>query len=213
MKWYFPAACIGLLLMLPFYYLSLNHFWMERRYGTRRGREIGELLGRISGWGFFLFWFSLWIVPQPGYSLLPDSSTALSWKILWCKTNILHLLLSLPLWIGAWYFGLAGVCRTGLKTAETHRTETIVTSGVYSCLRHPQYFGGLLAHAACSLLLSSLYAAIAFPAACLLIYAMAKTEEYFLVKEFGNIYNAYKRHVPMFIPNPAKCLKHSRKTE
>jgi protein-S-isoprenylcysteine O-methyltransferase Ste14 len=29
-----------------------------------------------------------------------------------------------------------------LKVAETHRTEKIVTRGVYSIVRHPQYLGG-----------------------------------------------------------------------
>jgi len=42
--------------------------------------------------------------------------------------------------VGAW-FGIKGVTETTLKVAETHRPDRIVTTGVYSIVRHPQYLG------------------------------------------------------------------------
>jgi protein-S-isoprenylcysteine O-methyltransferase Ste14 len=47
-----------------------------------------------------------------------------------------------PLFLIGAYYGIAGVKGTSLKVAETHRTNKIITSGVYSAVRHPQYLGG-----------------------------------------------------------------------
>ena len=93
-----------------------------------------------------------------------------------------------------------GVRQTTLKVAETHRTETIVTTGVYSIIRHPQYFGGLLAHVGISFLLSGWYSLLATPLMVVLVYLISKKEEKELVKEFGKEYKDYKKKVPMLIP-------------
>ena len=64
--------------------------------------------------------------------------------------------------LGAW-LGIMGVRQTTIKVAEIHRTEKIITTGVYSLVRHPQYFGGLLAHIGISFLLSGRYSLLATP--------------------------------------------------
>jgi len=87
-----------------------------------------------------------------------------------------------------------------LKVAETHRTEKIVTTGVYSIVRHPQYLGGLLAHLGISLLLSALYSLLFTSLMLVLIYLISKKEEQELIREFGKEYERYKKKVPMLIP-------------
>jgi protein-S-isoprenylcysteine O-methyltransferase Ste14 len=101
--------------------------------------------------------------------------------------------------IGAW-LGISSVRETSLKVAETHRPERIVSTKIYSRIRHPQYFGGLLAHIGISFLLSSLFSLIFTPLVILLNFLVAWKEEKELIKEFGEEYAKYKEKVPMFIP-------------
>jgi len=78
--------------------------------------------------------------------------------------------------LGAW-FGITGVKQTTLKVAETHKPEKIVTTGVYSIVRYPQYFGGLLAHVGVSFLLSAWYSLLVTPLVVVLVYLISKKEE------------------------------------
>ena len=76
---------------------------------------------------------------------------------------LINLLIFIPFFVvGAW-FGVAGVIGTSLKVAETHRAETVVSTGVYSIVRHPQYLGGILAYIGFSFLLSDLYSLAVTP--------------------------------------------------
>ncbi|MFB0567827.1 MAG: isoprenylcysteine carboxylmethyltransferase family protein, partial [Candidatus Bathyarchaeia archaeon] len=86
------------------------------------------------------------------------------------------------------------------KVAETHRAERIVTAGVYSMVRHPQYLGGLLAHVGISFLLSAWYSLLSTPLMAVLIYLISRKEEEELIREFGKEYEDYKKKVPMLIP-------------
>ena len=113
---------------------------------------------------------------------------------------IFYLLISVPfILVGAW-FGLASVKETTLKVAETHRTEKIVSTKIYSLIRHPQYCGGLLAHIGISFLLSSLFSLAFTPLVILLNFLVAWKEEKELIKEFGDMYKKYREKVPMFVP-------------
>ncbi|MEJ2241037.1 MAG: methyltransferase, partial [Candidatus Bathyarchaeota archaeon] len=112
----------------------------------------------------------------------------------------LNLIISiLFILLGAW-FGIKGVQQTTLKVAETHRTEKIVTTGVYSIVRHPQYFGGLMAHIGVTFLLSAWYSLLVTPVIVVLVYLISKKEEKELIKEFDQKYKDYKKEIPMLIP-------------
>jgi protein-S-isoprenylcysteine O-methyltransferase Ste14 len=110
------------------------------------------------------------------------------------------LLIFAPFFVmGAW-FGIKGVTETTLKVAETHRPVRIVTTGVFSIVRHPQYLGGLLAHLGVSFLLSALYSILATPLIVTLIYLISRKEESELTREFGKEYIEYKKRVPRLLP-------------
>jgi protein-S-isoprenylcysteine O-methyltransferase Ste14 len=98
------------------------------------------------------------------------------------------------------WFSLKGVSEVTLKVAETHRPEKVITSGVYSIVRHPQYLGALLAHLGISILLSALYSLLLTPLLMIYIYILSWKEEKELINEFGKEYEDYKGKVPMFIP-------------
>jgi protein-S-isoprenylcysteine O-methyltransferase Ste14 len=80
-------------------------------------------------------------------------------------------------------------------------TGTLVTTGIYAYIRHPQYAGfilitlGLLVHWATIPLL------VMWPILVLQYYRLAKREERKLEREFGDEYTKYHEKVPMFIPS------------
>jgi protein-S-isoprenylcysteine O-methyltransferase Ste14 len=197
---WFSISVLGEILVLPLYFLSLEHTKLQGRYGKKKGPKIGEIFGLISGWGFFLFWIGIWISPQPRFAISLFQNLSILVPVVNFSIPVLHLIVSLPfLAIGAW-LGIGGAKETTLKVAETHRTEEIVTTGVYSIVRHPQYVGGLLAHAGISFLLSAWYSLIVTPLMVVVIYVISKKEENELINEFDTKYGSYKQKVPMLIP-------------
>lgn len=111
---------------------------------------------------------------------------------------------------GAW-FGIGSVRQTSLKVSETHKTERIVSTKIYSLIRHPQYIGGILAHIGISFLLSSLFSLICTPIVIVLNFLVAWKEEKELIKEFGKEYEKYREEVPMFFPKLKKQKKNLEK--
>jgi protein-S-isoprenylcysteine O-methyltransferase Ste14 len=77
----------------------------------------------------------------------------------------------------------------------------LVTDGIYSLSRHPQYAGfilmtfGLLVHWATLPLL------VMWPVLVIQYYRLAKREELEMEEEFGERFREYKEKVPMFLPN------------
>ena len=197
---WFIISILGMCFMVPLHFLSVEHLKFQEKFGTDKGNKITGILGLSSGWGFFIFWFGIWISPQPRF-IIPFMQNL---QIIIPFTNfsipIFHLIISIPfILIGAW-FGVGSVRETSLKVAETHRTEQVVSTKLYSIIRHPQYLGGMLAHIGISLILSSLFSLIFTPLVILLNFLVSWKEEKELIKEFGEDYTKYKEKVPMFVP-------------
>ncbi len=207
---WFIFFILGMCFMVPLHFLSVEHLKFQKKYGTDKGNKITGILGLTSGWGFFIFWFGIWISPQPGLIIPFKQNPRFIIPIINFSIPVIYLFISVPfILIGAW-FGLASVKETTLKVAETHRTEKIVSSNIYSIIRHPQYFGGLLAHIGISFLLSSLFSLVLTPLVILLNFLVAWKEEKELIKEFGDQYKNYREKAPMFFP---KLKKHKKNLE
>ena len=197
--WFF-ISIIGLIAIIPPYYRSVEHSKLEEKYGREKGKRIGEMLGMISGWGFFVFWFGIWLSPQDRFVIPFYQDVYVQIPILGLTVYLVNFLIFLPLFITGFWFGVKGVIQTSLRVAETHRAQRVAASGVYSIVRHPQYLGGILAHVGFSFLLSGLYSLLATPLVVALIYALSWKEEDELAKEFGQEYADYRERVPMLIP-------------
>jgi len=197
--WFFICV-LGAIATAPIHFLSVEHLKLQERYGKKKGIKIGEIYGLISGWGFFIFWIGIWISPQPRFTVPILQSLSVSLSVINFSIPFFHLAMcTLFLIPGAW-FAVNGVKETTLKVAETHRTEKIVTEGVYSIVRHPQYLGGLLAHVGISFLLSAWYSLLSTPLMFVLIFVISWKEEKELTREFSKEYEDYKEKVPMLIP-------------
>ena len=200
MPFWFFICVLGAITVVPAHFLSVEHLKLQGRYGKKKGNEISKILGLISGWGFFLFWMGIWVSPQPRFVLPFFQNLTTLIPIVGFSIPLLNLIISiLFITLGAW-FGIKGVKQTTLKVAETHRTEKIVTTGVYSIVRHPQYFGGLLAHVGVSFILSAWYSLLVTPLIVVLVYLVSKKEEKELIREFVKEYKDYTKKVPMLIP-------------
>jgi protein-S-isoprenylcysteine O-methyltransferase Ste14 len=198
---WFTLCAIGMIVIVPLHFLSVEHQKLETRFGKEKGRRIGEGLGLVSGWGFFIFWIGLWVSPQPRFHIPTGSlNPSINLPFIVQSIPLLHMLLSVILLLPGGLLGLFAVRKTSLKVAETHRTERIVTDGVYSVVRHPQYLGGFLAHIGVSILLSAWLSTITTPLIFLLLLLISYKEEKELIKEFGREYEKYKENVSMFIP-------------
>nr|MDO8044153.1 isoprenylcysteine carboxylmethyltransferase family protein [Candidatus Baldrarchaeota archaeon] len=206
--WFFTCI-MGMIAVIPVHFISVEHLKLEEKYGKERGKRIGEICGIISGWLFFLFWIGVWISPQPRFTVPILQSIVIGLPAVGLKVPLLHLVIFAPFFVlGAW-FGISGVKEVTLRVAETHRTDKIITKGVYSVVRHPQYLGGLLAHVGISFLLSSLYSLLSTPLIAVIVYLISWKEEKELTREFGEEYEKYRKNVPMFIPRLRKKTKRS----
>jgi protein-S-isoprenylcysteine O-methyltransferase Ste14 len=154
---------------------------------TKKAEKIGDIYGIILGWGFFLFWFGIWFFPQSRFIIPIFQELLLRLLIFNVTIPLLNLIIFAPFFeAGAW-FGIKGVNETTLKVAETHRPEKIVTTGVYSIVRHPQYLGGLLAHIGFSFLFSGLYSLLSTPLMVMLVYLISRKEDSELTKDWARI--------------------------
>lgn len=197
---FFLICIFGVVAVIPLHFLSVEHLKLEEKYGQDRGKRIGEVLSLFSGWGFFLFWAGLWFSPQPRFGLSLNPNLSGVFPLVNFSIPIVHLIVFVPLFLIGAYFGIAGVKGTSLKVAETHRANMIITSGVYSVVRHPQYLGGLLAHVGITFLFSAWFSLLSTPMMVLLVFLISKKEEKELSKEFGKEFQEYAEEVSMFLP-------------
>jgi len=208
---WFLASIIGMGFMIPLHFLSVEHLRLQEKYGKEKGTKIGDILGMVSGWGFFLFWFGVWFSPQPRFTLPILENLSINFPIINLSISLIHFILFIPFFIiGAW-LGIRSVKETTLKVAETHRAERVISSGIYSRIRHPQYLGGIVAHIGISFLLSSFLSLITTPVVIILNFLISWKEEKELIKEFGKEYEDYKSKVPMFLPKLRKRVNKIKK--
>ncbi len=197
---WFLICILAVIAAVPLHFLSVEHLKLQERYGKEKGKKIGEILGLVSGWGFFLFWMGIWASPQPRFTVPVLQNLSVSVYVVNFSIPLLHLVICVPSLISGAWLAINAVKETTLRAAETHRTEKIVTTGSYSIVRHPQYLGGVLAHVGITFLLSAWYSLLSAPLMVLLIYLISRKEEEELIREFGKEYEDYKKKVPMLMP-------------
>jgi len=197
--WFFISV-LGAIAITPLHFLSVEHIKLHEKYGRKKGTKIGEIYGFTSGWGFFLFLIGIWVSPQPRFTIPVFQNLLIFLLTEVISIPLLHLIVGVALLIpGAW-LAINGVREMTLRVSETHRTERIVTTGVYSIVRHPQYLGALLAHVGISFLLSAFYATLVTLLVAMLILLISKKEEKELIREFNGEYENYMKNVPMLLP-------------
>ena len=143
--------------------------------------------------------FSMWVISWIIGRSLPEG-------VLWGHTLILsigHLgmYISIVLSIAALFMILNGWYNIYKKywSRETGK-GSLVTSGIYRFIRHPQYSGLLLLSLGMILNWATLSLLILFPVMIFMYLRLAKREERDMQAEFGEEYVNYMKRTKRFIP-------------
>ncbi|MEA2021510.1 MAG: isoprenylcysteine carboxylmethyltransferase family protein [Candidatus Caldatribacteriota bacterium] len=101
---------------------------------------------------------------------------------------------------------LAGI---GLKMVFGEKREKphVITTGVFSIVRHPIYLASILLYLGFILLSLSIFSALVWILIIIFYYFISRYEERLLSQKFGSEYNEYMIKVPMLLP-----IKFSKKT-
>lgn len=97
-------------------------------------------------------------------------------------------------------FVIAGWRPIYKKNQQPEQQQGIVTDGVYSYVRHPQYLGFILITSGWLIHWPTIPILIMWPILIAMYYKLARKEEKEMEKIFGQRYNLYKNKVPMLIP-------------
>jgi protein-S-isoprenylcysteine O-methyltransferase Ste14 len=113
---------------------------------------------------------------------------------------ILRAAIGTPIVLLSFYFESKSCSVLGKPQSHPQEIRKLVTSGIYSKMRHPVYLGRMLMNLGFLIIfpiVPMLIVAIVF---VIVWYLMALHEEMLLMKKFGRNYKKYREKVPMFIP-------------
>jgi protein-S-isoprenylcysteine O-methyltransferase Ste14 len=95
--------------------------------------------------------------------------------------------------------------RSGQKlTPRAYGTSKLMTSGIYSSIRHPHNLASMLVNLGIAFGFKSAIGLVMAVASIMVGYWFTLEEEKLLVQQFGDRYREYKARVPMFVPKPRK---------
>ncbi|HHW40803.1 MAG TPA: isoprenylcysteine carboxylmethyltransferase family protein [Syntrophomonadaceae bacterium] len=98
-------------------------------------------------------------------------------------------------------FMMAGMALVAVGWLKIHRSRGgLVTDGIYSYVRHPQYLGLILFTAGLLIQWPTLAGLAMFPFIVLIYVRLAYKEEQEVESEFGEAYVLYKNRTPAFLP-------------
>jgi len=124
-----------------------------------------------------------------GARLLPESE-----GICWAGLGLTVAGCAFAVWARAW------LGPNWSATVTRKQDHELVRSGPYAVVRHPIYAGFLLAILGTALALGEVRGLVALTLAFVGWFTKARTEERFLVEEFGDRYLRYRREVKQLIP-------------
>jgi len=113
----------------------------------------------------------------------------------------LGMLISMVLGYVLLFVGIGIFIQGWRELYRARQQNRLVTTGLYSLVRHPQYTGlfiGLFGEGVVHW--PTLFSVALFPVIVLVYGLLARREEKQVLEQFGDEYRAYQRRVPMFIP-------------
>jgi protein-S-isoprenylcysteine O-methyltransferase Ste14 len=101
--------------------------------------------------------------------------------------------------VGVW-MTLIGMLLVFFGWMKIHKSEGLVTSGIYKYIRHPQYTGIFLIITGWLFRWLNPTILLMYPILLILYYRLARREEKHVLKEYGEAYLKYKENTSMFFP-------------
>jgi protein-S-isoprenylcysteine O-methyltransferase Ste14 len=109
-------------------------------------------------------------------------------------SNVLSLPLGITLFILGWIIIIFAFFKIGV-IPSLRKKSNLITSGIYSIIRHPIYSGTLISVLGWAILFKSIISIIYFPLLCLLYTVAIILEEKGLIEDYGDQYIDYKKKV------------------
>ncbi len=178
--------------MIAGIYATIPAFWMAVHPFSDWWRRKGHSIKWLGVW-WVLLWFVAWAIEFPFRDRIlyerawPWLITAALWSVSAYVYSTAVKLFSLDRVIGR-------------HEIEESKSQTLVTSGIYSRVRNPLYSAHL-----CTLLGWAIGTALVPAFACAAFYVltlmlMLPREEHELRKRFGDPYREYEKRVPRLVP-------------
>ncbi len=164
--------------------------------GAGVGKQFGWLHAPLFYAAASIVFFGLCFVSWIPLPALPFSGEIAIAGALLCFPGLVFVLWG-RLALGDMYFVSTGY---GAQLFAGHR---LITNGPYAVVRHPMYFGLILA-AFGALLLHQTWTGVFFVVCALSVIRRALREEEVLAKTFGAEWTDYCARVPMILPGPPK---------
>ncbi len=111
------------------------------------------------------------------------------------------MMISMLLGYGLLIVGIGIFIQGWRELYRARQQNRLVTTGLYSLVRHPQYTGlfiGLFGEGVVHW--PTLFSVALLPVIVLAYALLARSEEKRVIEQFGDEYRAYQRQVPMFFP-------------
>lgn len=119
MNYLFIGSLVGFVAIVPIYFLSLEHWRLNQRFGEEKGKMLGDMLGMVSGWGLFIFWIGIWISPQPQI-FTEDFKQVIFGEM---SLNQIIMAAQIPIFLIAVWLGGSALKELSLEVSETHRPK------------------------------------------------------------------------------------------
>jgi protein-S-isoprenylcysteine O-methyltransferase Ste14 len=103
--------------------------------------------------------------------------------------------------------GFILIARAWSVLYEAQRARTLVTTGPYSYVRHPQYVGFILVMLGFLVQWPTLLTLAMFPILVTMYVVLARREERDSLAEFGETYGRYMSQVPAFLPTIQRVVR------
>jgi protein-S-isoprenylcysteine O-methyltransferase Ste14 len=163
-------------------YLRKSHQNRGDLTGEHAFSDIGQLI-------FLIIFLIVWIAD----SFIFEYSTFLTQYI----SNYIRVPIALTILTVSGL--LAGF---GLSTVfgKSRKEPQVITTGVFSIVRHPIYLGSILLYLGFILLSLSLLSTLVWLIIIIFYYMISRYEEKLLTQRFGSAYEKYKKKVPMLFP-------------
>ena len=111
------------------------------------------------------------------------------------------MLVSMLLGYGLAFIGIGLFIQGWRQVYRARKEDRLVSEGLYAFVRHPQYTGLFVALFGEGVVhWPTLFSVGLFPVIVITYAWLARREERQMLAEFGEVYRAYQRRVPMFIP-------------